>query len=76
MGLKNFFQRFKNMGSVPNKSFQKNNTNLHQAQEASLKSFSETSKIDFKALSDSQQYNPIIYPLISLNFKISQISSL
>lgn len=42
-----------NMGSLPNKSFQESDTNFHQAQEASFKSFSETSKIDFKPLSDS-----------------------
>ena len=46
-----------NMGSLPKKSFQENDINFHQDQEASFKSFSETSKIDFKPLSDSQQYN-------------------
>ena len=46
-----------NMGSLPKKSFQENDTNFHQAQEASLKSSSETSKIDFKPLSNTQDYD-------------------
>ena len=33
------------------------NSNLQQAEETKSKSFSEASKIDFKPLSDNQQYN-------------------
>ena len=46
-----------NMGSLPNKSFQENDTNFHQAQEASFKSLSEDSRIHFKNHQTTQEYS-------------------
>jgi hypothetical protein len=46
-----------NMGSLRKKSFQENDTNFHQAQEASFKSLSEDSRIHFKNHQTTQQYN-------------------
>ena len=46
-----------NMGSVRKKSSQENDTNFHQAQEASFKSLSEDSRIHFKNHQTTQEYN-------------------
>ena len=46
-----------NTSPVRKKSFQENDNNFHQAQEASLKSLSEDSRIHFKNDQTTQEYN-------------------